>query len=56
MVLHLNSVALNQDGSSALLAGCNNADCSEGRIGLVTVSDAGLLGVVPSHGGESDAH
>lgn len=45
----LNSVVLNQDGSSALFAGCNNVDCNQGRIGLLTVADASLLGVVPSH-------
>lgn len=47
--LAVDSVVLNQDGSSALFAGCNNTDCSEGRIGLLTVADASLLGVVPSH-------
>lgn len=45
----INSVALNTDGSSALFAGCNNADCTEGRIGLITVSGASLVGIVPSH-------
>lgn len=45
----IDSVALNANGSSALVAGCNNNDCTQGRIGLVTVADGSLLGIVPSH-------
>lgn len=45
----LNSVALNENGSSALVAGCNNADCDEGRIGLINATDGALVGIVPSH-------
>ncbi|MGJ3237168.1 MAG: hypothetical protein ACFE0Q_00535 [Anaerolineae bacterium] len=45
----LDSVALTTDGESALVAGCNNLTCDQGRIGLVNVSDGALLGVVPSH-------
>lgn len=42
-------VVINEDGTSALFAGCNNTDCSQGRIGLVNVADGALLGIVPSH-------
>lgn len=45
----LSSIAINQDGTSALIAGCNNADCTEGRIGLINTADGSLLGIVPSH-------
>lgn len=45
----LNSVALNENGSSALVAGCNNEDCDEGRIGLINAVDGALVGIVPSH-------
>lgn len=49
----LDSVAINQDGSSALIAGCNNADCTAGRIGLINTVDGTLLGIVPSHNVEA---
>ncbi len=45
----INSVTLNDAGDSALFAGCNNAACTEGRIGLINVTAASLLGIVPSH-------
>lgn len=45
----LDSVALNENGSSALLAGCNNLACDEGRIALINAIDGALVGIVPSH-------
>jgi len=49
----IESVVLNTEGTSAYFAGCNNADCTEGRIGLVNAADGSLLGVVPSHSAQA---
>jgi hypothetical protein len=42
-------MVINGNGSQALLAGCNNADCSEGRISLLDTTNMSVLGVVASH-------
>lgn len=45
----MNSVAINDDASFALVAGCNNDVCDAGRIALVDVASGSVAGVVSSH-------
>ncbi|MEL6525831.1 MAG: WD40 repeat domain-containing protein, partial [Chloroflexota bacterium] len=45
----VSDVAISADGASAFFSGCNNADCTQGRIGLLNTADGTLLGIVPSH-------
>jgi hypothetical protein len=42
-------MVINGNGSQALLSGCNDADCTAGRVSLIDTSSMDVLGVVESH-------
>ena len=51
--LRMNKIAFNRDGSQIYFVGCKADPCNEGRIDLVDVNSATLLGTAASHGSEA---
>jgi WD40 repeat protein len=49
----ISDFVINGNGSQALISGCNNAECTEGRVSLLDTTSMSVLGVVPSHTGSA---
>lgn len=49
----ISDFVINGNGTQALISGCNNAECTDGRVSLLDTTSMTVIGVVPSHSGNA---